>query len=122
MPNSIIDEIALERTRQQTQEGWTTEHDDAHDAGTLAAAATAYALHAADVLNPNSQGDGGYKTTPDDAVALPPMWPWDVDWWNPSGSGTNQAGARRDLVKAAALIVAEIERMDRAAVSEIASP
>lgn len=35
-------------------------------------------------------------------------WPWDLDWWKPTDR-------RRDLVKAAALIVAEIERIDRLA-------
>ena len=35
-------------------------------------------------------------------------WPWSRNWWKPTDR-------RRDLVKAAALIVAEIERLDRAA-------
>lgn len=35
-------------------------------------------------------------------------WPWDRKWWKPKER-------RRDLVRAAALIVAEIERLDRAA-------
>jgi hypothetical protein len=37
-------------------------------------------------------------------------WPWDLKWWKPTTP-------RRDLVKAAALIVAEIERLDRAALA-----
>ncbi len=102
-------DVIVERERQLNVEGWTPEHDDEHDPGALAAAATAYALHAADVLNPSSQGDASYEHT------VPPMWPWSADWWKPSGSGTNQAGARRDLIKAAALIFAEIEKDDRAA-------
>jgi len=36
------------------------------------------------------------------------LWPWSPMWWRP----TTQ---RRDLVKAGALIMAEIERIDRAA-------
>ena len=36
------------------------------------------------------------------------LWPWDAEWFKPSSS-------RRDLVKAAALLLAEIERDDRAA-------
>jgi len=35
-------------------------------------------------------------------------WPWAEKWWKPKNE-------RRDLVKAAALILAEIERLDRAA-------
>jgi hypothetical protein len=71
--------------------------------GELAAAASAYALHAADHLCPLSQGDGG-----DDP---PAMWPWDALYWKPREP-------RCDLVKAAALILAEIERLDRAAGKE----
>lgn len=37
-------------------------------------------------------------------------WPWDKKWWKPKD-------ARRNLVKAAALIVAEIERIDRSALA-----
>lgn len=33
-------------------------------------------------------------------------WPWSREWWKPKNP-------RRDLVKAGALIVAEIERLDR---------
>jgi len=37
-------------------------------------------------------------------------WPWNMVWWKPKNY-------RRDLVKAAALLVAEIERLDRKAQS-----
>ena len=40
------------------------------------------------------------------AIGSPLYWPWDCKWWKPKGE-------RRDLVRAAALIVAEIERLDR---------
>ncbi|MFN3321313.1 MAG: hypothetical protein ACK43M_21435, partial [Allorhizobium sp.] len=36
------------------------------------------------------------------------LWPWGIEWWKPTDR-------RRDLVKAGALIIAEIERLDRAA-------
>jgi hypothetical protein len=36
------------------------------------------------------------------------IWPWDRKWWKPKDR-------RRDLVRAGALILAEIERLDRAA-------
>jgi len=35
------------------------------------------------------------------------LWPWGKEWWKPSDR-------RRDLVKAGALIAAEIDRLDRA--------
>lgn len=38
----------------------------------------------------------------------PGSWPWEYRWWKP-------ADRRRNLIKAAALIIADIERLDRAA-------
>ncbi|MGI0829548.1 hypothetical protein ACRCP5_19775 [Pseudomonas aeruginosa] len=116
VPQAWLD-VQAERRRQITAEGWTPEHDDEHDSGELAAAGAAYALHAADHLNPYSQGDGG-----DEA---PSCWPWhdgiagrgegpektEPAWWKPSTP-------RRDLVKACALALAEIERLDRAAATQ----
>lgn len=40
------------------------------------------------------------------AKEVPEGWPWDDVWWKPKDPRTN-------LVKAGALILAEIERMDR---------
>jgi len=99
---SVLHDIAQERLRQQAIEGFAAEHDDEHDAGELAAAGAAYALAASDQMHPLSQGDAGYATKP------PEMWPWAERWWKPAQS-------RRNLVKAVALITAEIERIDRAA-------
>lgn len=98
-------DVIAERRRQVDAEGWSIEHDDEeHDPGELSAAAAAYALAAADLLYPHSQGDGGF-----DADA-PPMWP--AEWtWKP---GT----PRRMLKKAGGLILAEMEKWDRAAAKE----
>lgn len=93
-------DVLSERTRQIEAEGWTPEHDDEHDNGELASAGCAYALAAADALHPLSQGDGNYTNEP------PPMWLWDREWWKPGEP-------RRMLVNAAALLLAEIERLDR---------
>jgi hypothetical protein len=96
-------DVLDERARQINAEGWTLEHDDAHNDGDLAGAAAAYALNAACLLCP-------YNALPLDA--LPDSWPadWSPDWWKPA---TRPNDARRDLVKSAALILAEIERLDR---------
>ena len=96
----VTGEISRERLRQINEEGWSVEHDDSHDGGELSGAAAAYALYTANELHPNSQGDGF------DSEHLPPGWCWDPAWFKPTTP-------RRNLVKAAALIVAEIERMDR---------
>lgn len=84
--------VLKERSRQKTEEGWSEGHDDEHDLGQLAFAAACYALSGAGVT-------GGHP-------AQIEFWPWEDDWWRPST-------ARRDLVKAAALLLAEIERLDR---------
>lgn len=89
--------IAAERQRQVSDEGWTPAHDDAHSNGELAAAAACYAVGRLII-------EGG-PTLFDNITRL---WPWSADWWKP----TNR---RRDLVKAGALILAEIDRLDRIA-------
>ena len=81
---SVIDEIAAERKRQVEGEGFSQAHDDRQMLGELAYAAACYA-----------KGD------------FNDAWPWAKKWWKP----TTQ---RRNLIKAAALIVAEVERLDRA--------
>jgi hypothetical protein len=88
-------DVLGERRRQVEAEGYDTGHDDEHDNGSMAEAAAAYAYQAH-----NS------KSCP---AGKPPLgWPWDSEWWKP-------ADPRRMLVKAGALILAEIERLDREA-------
>lgn len=87
--SQALRDVIAERKRQMTAEGWTSEHDDEYVNGQLAAAASCYALFA------NMQ-----------FVTTPAQWPWSLNWWK-------QSGQRRDLVKAGALILAEIERIDR---------
>ncbi|MBU9579576.1 hypothetical protein KTE26_14170 [Ralstonia mannitolilytica] len=89
--DAAVRDVIAERIRQVTHEGWTVDHDDAHDKGEMAEAAACYAREAA---------------TPH--AGLPNGWPWSRRWWKPTTP-------RRMLVKAGALILAEIERLDRAA-------
>ncbi|EOX0147110.1 hypothetical protein [Klebsiella pneumoniae] len=84
-------DVLAEHQRQVTAEGWTAERDDGYQNSELADAAACYAIHA------HNQG-----------FSTPAHWPWSQDWWK-------QTSPRRDLVKAGALILAEIERLDRAA-------
>lgn len=97
----VLSDIATERRRQVVVEGWTPEHDDAHSKGELIRAARAYATSAA--------SDTAQEVAKRLAVQgmAPVGWPWSPDWFKPKNP-------RRDLVRAAALIVAEIERIDRA--------
>lgn len=88
---AVIEDVFAERKRQITSEGWTAAHDDEHDGGEMAIAGACYAMRADRV-------GGGHD--------VPKEWPWDKAWWKPKNK-------RRDLVRAAALIIAEIERLDR---------
>lgn len=87
-------DVLAERARQVSAEGLLPEHDDAYQARDLATAAACYALNAA-------------KRDRKGREWVPINWPWSDAWWKPTTP-------RRDLVKAGALILAEIERLDRA--------
>ena len=97
---ALLDVIA-ERQRQMSVEGWTPEHDDQYKNNDLAFAASCYAFHSASA-SWDFEDDG----TPYDIHPAPKNWPWSPEWWKPTNP-------RRDLVKAGALILAEIERIDR---------
>jgi hypothetical protein len=86
-------DVTAERRRQVEREGWTPEHDDEHDKGELALAAGCYA-----------SGAAGWTSAG--------HWPW-MD--RGAREGWKPGPPRRMLVKAAALLLAEIERVDRAA-------
>ncbi len=88
VPQAWLD-VQAERRRQITAEGWTPEHDDLYCAAELPRAAAAYILNGAN----------------DEAPAI---WSFSAKWWKPRD-------ARSNYVRAGALILAEIERLDRAA-------
>ncbi|WP_051487953.1 hypothetical protein [Roseivivax marinus] len=91
-------DVLLERERQVALEGMTEAHDDAHVQGELAGAAACYLLNTLDVAEP---------FVPCSAqVYAAELWPWARGWWKPKDR-------RRDLVRAAALAIAEVERLDR---------
>lgn len=87
------DDVLAERRRQILVESFTPEHDDAHSRGELAMAAAAYAV--SDKVRPDGR-----------CPLLALLWPWDARWWKPKSR-------RHDLVRAAALLLAEIDRLDR---------
>lgn len=107
-----IELIVEERERQVSKEGWTAAHDDTHDAGEMAQAAAAYADQAASrgwlIYNPDLIGipaeEGPERYQADEA---PDNWPQDwEDYWKPKSP-------IQDLVRAGALIAAEIDRLQR---------
>lgn len=108
--------IKAERERQMRRttkfedgEGWSLDHDDEHIDRELARAALSYVSHYA--VNSwmfherFSRGlQDGKKVYREEE---PPVeWPWDESYWNPQDP-------MRDLVKAGALIAAEIDRLLR---------
>lgn len=97
-------DVLAERHRQVEQEGWTPEHDD-NQRGAMAKGAATYAAHAGAAINAGDVISAeAYRRVHSFQVSAP--WPWDAEWWKPTTP-------RRDLVKACALALAEIERIDR---------
>lgn len=107
MSKAIIDVLA-ERQRQIEVEGWTPEHDDLHQPGSIALAGACYASMAAafEKIKPQISNEKRFIDTEYSRVLPSFHWPWEKKWWKPKGP-------RPDLVRAAALIIAEIERIDR---------
>ncbi|WP_426229323.1 hypothetical protein [Pararhizobium sp. DWP3-4] len=103
-------DVLAERRRQVEVEDFRIDEDDHYTSGEMVWAATCYLQNAA--VAAKMQGLGLLTASQCDergkSLPKPEAWPWDAEWWKP-------AGQRRDLVKAAALILAEIERLDRAA-------
>lgn len=81
-----VELIAQERHRQISEEGWTAEHDRQHCDGSLAIVGAWYAL------------------PPDNRDGLP--WPWSPASCKPDPNRI------KELVKAGALIAAEIDRLN----------
>lgn len=88
--SAAANDVLAERNRQVSEEGWTPAHDDAHNRRELAQAAACYA----------------YGEQIDTQTGCH-LWPWSEHWWKPRSE-------RENLVRAGALILAEIERLDRA--------
>lgn len=108
---AVIDEIAAERRRQIEEEGWTPAHDDTHTDGSLALAAAYYAspveirckwpvpCNCREAMCPHVPFGTGKFT-------WARAWPWPEE--------PKKKDHRRNLVRSAALAIAEIERLDRA--------
>lgn len=102
-------DVIAERQRQLTTGGYSHEHDDEHTDGALAAAAAAFLC--------SSLSGGPVSVYPESAfwgstaLALYPG-----DWGE-----LKQQTRRSDLIRGAALAIAEIERLDRLAARAVTS-
>jgi len=102
---SGVELISRERARQMSEEGWTPTHDDTHRNFELSKAGACYASAAMALSK--------FHRTFKAEELHPPMfdylsWPWETKWWRPVDDPI------RNLVKAGALIAAEIDRLNRA--------
>lgn len=105
--NSGVGLIASERERQVSEEGWSPEHDDTHTEGELAEAAACYAMPTIwREATVNQNTDTSLIEYLLDGLSLQ-GW---SSWFKPSPE--NRV---RELVKAGALIAAEIDRLQRQA-------
>ena len=93
--------IAAERLRQIEKDKWTPQHDDYYSVGQLATAAICYTEVAVCVVSGLPLRN-----------SILGLWPWDYQWWKPS------ADPIRNLIKAGALISAEIDRLQRRKAAE----
>lgn len=96
-------DVLFERARQIDVEGFVEDHDDRHATGNLARAGAAYAYFGSfdDATRANDHPGSFIR------FLVHELWPnsW-AGWWKPKSR-------RADLVRAAALLIAEIERLDR---------
>lgn len=98
LSQAAIDVLA-ERRRQIEAEGFGAEIDRKYDRGELTRAAATYAVSFL-----SARVWDGLRGSMRNVIVW--LWPWDGEWFKPTRG-------RRDLVKAAALLLAEIEREDR---------
>lgn len=102
----VLADLLNERRRQVVVEGFTRLGDNALGAGRLSAAAMVYAYSAACVLNGQKPLPAG-KDGKDLNTIVRDFWSLRPEWFKPKTP-------REDLIRAGALIIAEIERIDRA--------
>ena len=96
-----VNDVLNERQRQISEKSYTSEHDDKYGHFELARAGVSYAQNA--VFFCDCDATNKYKGVPSILG-----WPFAEKHWKPKS-------VRKDLVKAAALIIAEIESIDRMA-------
>ena len=98
LDSKALSDVLDERIKQIEKFGFDAEHDDANLFFSMSNVGALYALYASSLNN---------------GTIFEAAWPsnWDISWWKPESQRTN-------LVKAAALILAEIEAIDRQDLSE----
>ena len=105
--SQAVADVLAERRRQVEAEGWTLEHDDGHSLGEFGLAAALYALPYDARVGGEPLIEQDHHIGLDMALEIACGWRLKPD-----------TDPRRRLVKSGALILAEIERIDRAALPD----
>lgn len=106
-----VDAIARERWRQIQELGFSAEHDDEHVTDTRSGGLNSDLLLAASAYLQAGMERLAAAAPVETLQKIPPgYWPWEEADWSPSNDPL------RNLVKAGALIAAEIDRQVRAKV------
>ncbi|RLZ06831.1 hypothetical protein EAH57_14980 [Acinetobacter sp. 2JN-4] len=99
--SKAINDVVAERQRQIQKKGYTPDHDDLYEQNELVRAASEYT---------NQVIGRGWFFERHPALyqseVASDFWPWDKSYWKPKSP-------REDLVRATAMLIAEIERLDR---------
>ena len=93
----LVEEVLLERARQIDQKGFSHEHDCTHTGGQLAQAAACYA--STETLYKVRTAERGFVFT-------------DAYPWGTTEVAKKNKARRRQLIVSAALILAELERLE----------
>lgn len=101
-----IELISEERKRQIEVKGWSNLNDDQYVSNELIDGASCHLDHAKESNWCADHCSDWPNTTR--RLSPPGKWPWARNWWKP-----NTSDPIRDLVKAGALIAAEIDRLQR---------
>lgn len=97
--------ISAEVEKHVKVEGWTPEHNDLHRRGELLSAASCYVNNALSWVQTHANNTDLLSEYERYSV-MASLWPWDAKCWKPKS-------VIDDLVMAGALIVEEIERLQR---------
>ncbi|MCO5091981.1 hypothetical protein [Bosea sp. (in: a-proteobacteria)] len=102
-------DVLAERRRQVQAEGFDARHDAKYRNAELLAAALTYGARAAVTIKLRARGTSDEEIEQASARhGVPASWPWGRNWWKPHP-------LRKCLVIAAALIIAQIDAIDRGA-------
>lgn len=103
-PNAVskaIKDVVSERNRQKNEEFYSDAQDDSYVNNELTRASASYVNHVVGRSWIHLSKPSVYQSE-----IVPDLWPWSEQSWKPKSP-------RQDIVRATALLISEIERLDR---------